>query len=80
MEQTITWGAAQHGMYEKIETDGIVQEEVYCYAELHAQMVMNYCGLSSFNFPMDPHKAGNKIIEWAETIKAQRAVLAMNKR
>jgi hypothetical protein len=83
METKISLGAARNGMHEQIEVDGqLVQQEIYCYAELHALDIMCRCGIASFQLPggMTPHEAGNKIIEWAEQIKAQRAVLAMNKR
>jgi len=80
MNQITTWGAGKNGLYEKIDNDGVVETDVYCYAEMHALSIMYQCGIASFNMNnMTPHEAGNRIIEWAENIKAQRAVLAMNK-
>ncbi len=48
-------------------------------AEMQALQLLIRAGEMSMDTNANAHEAGNKIIELAERIKAQRAVAAMNK-
>ena len=53
-----------------------VHVDNYTYSELEAQMLLGI-GINSTESTYTPHDAGNDIIELAERIKADRAIMAM---
>ena len=62
-----------HGVH--CSTNGCYSDS-YTNSEIQAQMLLGK-GISSTDSTYTPHDAGNEIIELAELIKSERAIMAM---